>query len=404
MYGIAAERLRETLNWWKTLNYYREVVMPITHPHLVGPVTRTHLSRWRSYERMVLNNSITQLDLREWFPLPSQRETFHGRMLETLTFFPIELFEWNRKSRRTIHIPRELQYLLIRGDYKRIRWEDILWPYEAFVLTLEEPIRLEEDPGMWSSFDTLLVSHIPIEDKGKILRVRLLRRSNGTLLGNFPEQERRLAERFLRNNQFERVQGVMRRGLRKVVDDMGTAQGFRSAELYSTIPGSQYIALPGDRVLIEPDDLVNYISSVIGPTLPRAEALWRSEYMSLTLKLVVGWSLYMESISSESLQTMRLPPGGSRGITGIITSPEYICTIIGKGRLDPTRYVDVDLGKVSSTAFKRPHWRRGHWKREAGTSKNAPKTIRVPPVLVRKDLVPLFGIISGTETIMLPDE
>lgn len=402
MKSVASERLLETLNWWKTLSYRREILMPITHPRLVGPKTAAHIRRWREYEQMVLDNSITELDFREWLELPSQAENFD--FLRALEFFPCELFEWNRKSRRVYHLPASLQYLCTVGNFKRLKWEDILWPYEAFVLTLEQPIELEEAPGVWSSFDTILVSHVPAGSQGKVLNLRLLRRPSGTMLGVLPQSRRTRIERCIATGDNVRAEKILSSCVLSVVTDAGTAQGFRGAQLYSTVPGCENIPSVSDHIRIEPEDLIADREQILGVP-PSEEERWRAGYLSVAMKLVVGWALYMESISTNAFQNMRPPASPpTRGMAGIITAPEHICTVLVQAKLDPARYIQTPEFETTSATFKRPHWRRGHWKRANGAGPNAPKTVRVPPILIRKDLVPFFGIISGTATWIVDED
>lgn len=398
MKSFASERLLETLNWWKALSYRREILMPITHPYLVGPHTQAHITRWRNYEKMVLDNRIEYLDFREWMELDSQGENFD--FLRALEQFPCELFEWNRKSRRAIHVPKGMQFLAVSGDFSRLKWSDVLWPYDSFVLTLEQPIELEDAPGHWSYFDTILVSHVTSPGNTKTLRIRLLRKPDGTMLGVFPEKRRNLLEKHLRAGDVDRAQRVLSSAVQSIVKDAGgTAQGFRSMDLYTTIPGVETVANFNDPVRIEEEDFVAAYERVSGKTATEEEQ-WRMGYMSLAAKLVLGWVLLMESYSQNAILNTRPATSSTRGNAGIITSPELICTILLKGRLDPSRYVETPEYERAATSFKRPHWRRGHWKRERGSPRNARKTVRVPPKLIRADLVPLFGIISGTATWM----
>ena len=52
--------------------------------------------------------------------------------------------------------------------------------------------------------------------------------------------------------------------------------------------------------------------------------------------------------------------------------------------------------------FVRPHWRRGYKRRPKGSAPTAEKTVKVPPVLVREDLVPIYGLVGGTTSIVVP--
>lgn len=158
-----------------------------------------------------------------------------------------------------------------------------------------------------------------------------------------------------------------------------------------------------ERVEIEPENLIaieqrRNPGGVVRETWDDLNDTSKSQYelTSVFLKVALGWMLYLETISSESTvwkpgqQSKNRLMGG--GAPSIITEPERICEIIGKGRINPYE-VTSEPSRRCSKGFVRPHWRRAHYR------KNSPK--RIPPVLVRADLVPLYGIIGGTTTVMI---
>ncbi len=114
--------------------------------------------------------------------------------------------------------------------------------------------------------------------------------------------------------------------------------------------------------------------------------------------------LYLENLSSESLADVQASKCKTRQISGgapaVITEPDRIFEVVGKGRISSNEVSDNKKSR-SSVGFVRPHWRRAHYKRAHGAPQNAPKTIRVPAVLVRADLVPLYGIVGGTSTVVI---
>ena len=65
MPSIATDRLREMLNWWKWLCLAREVgTSPGHYPGMAD--TKQFLTRWRRYERMVLDNTIPHANIADW--------------------------------------------------------------------------------------------------------------------------------------------------------------------------------------------------------------------------------------------------------------------------------------------------------------------------------------------------
>lgn len=413
MHNVASERLYEMLNWWKSLCYAREIGSIIMSPHLVESPSMKFFERWREYDRLVLDNSVPHLRFEDWDEL-TEFLPQKARILSTFIFrsFPFQLFEWNRKSRRVYHIPIGLQYLLMQGRYDRLSWGDVVWPYDAFVLTLERPLEYELNDGSWETFDTILAAKIPAKDNAHEFCIRLLRKPKGITSGILPE---RVIVRVLRlsiAHQDDRALSSLMKGLGRVALDGGTAQGRFSRTCFSSLKDKEgYIDHSSDTIRIEPKDIFDkYTDSgnLIDISDAKSFGKWErlSELYSIATRIVVGWALYMDSmVAANPLQNMYVPPSRPmRGIAGIITNPQSICTVLVKAKLDPARYVETPEREVSSSTFKRPHWRRAHLRRERGAPTSAPKTIRIPPTLIRKDLVPIFGLISGTVTEILDDE
>ncbi len=399
MSSIASERLREMLNWWKWICLAREVASPRQLYRHTGDPER-YLRRWRKFERVVLDNSIEQLHPRDWFErrgaLPEEEPHSVYWRLRAVESFPCELFSWNRTSRRAFHIPENLQCLFISGDYSKWKWEDLLWPYESVILTLEHPLDVEDEPGIWSHYDAILVAHVVHPGRGKVLVMRMLRRPHGPRPDVFPSHELQRVDKHLVAKKRDRAMTVVSHIEDSLIIDQEIPQGSHAGPLYATFDPDLYPTLQ-DFIRIEPDDLA--AKKILIPCRSDDEQHWKMRVNSFALKIVVGWCAYMGHLHSNAYETVRNPTErGTRGITGVITTPEHICTMLTKARLDPGRYYETKELEVPTGMFKRPHWRRGHWKKEAGAGPNAPRTIRVPPMLIRWDLVPIFGIISGTET------
>jgi hypothetical protein len=165
------------------------------------------------------------------------------------------------------------------------------------------------------------------------------------------------------------------------------------------------------KVAIEPKD---FIARLRPEDRKEVEAdgelnLWRFEPISWAARIVVGWCLYRQKLMSTDItwkkRAWKEHQLGKRGVTGVITHVDHICTILNSGRWDPLAHgLDKDFNKIASGFFKRPHWRGRHMRRPPGSPRGAQQTILVHPHLIREDLVPYFGIIGGTNIEVLPEE
>lgn len=401
-------RLAETLNHWKDACWYTQTLLNLafgkkSEQELWYPEQARH---WRTFEQKVFDNSTQYLKTADWMIL---KRTPESDLLFPYQTFPFEFFEWSRKSRRVFEIPADLQHAFATAAFPNITWADVLMPFDSFAVKLATPLVVEDRPGKWTQYDTILVSKITFHDlqgKPSQLIVRVL---GPTFDG---EKEPRLQEK-----DFRRVSLLAKRGQEnEAMEKLKKMWAERSGSLKST-PGWRNLVLhsyktPNRHLEIETEHFIKRLDSDTRQKIKGGieEATWRAEPSSWAAKIAVGVMLYLQSLSNTPLpwREQRQPhrsQKGSRGVTGIITSPEYICAIVGRGIIDPSTYGLNDPNKhEGSQFFVRPHWRRAHMRRSPGSAPNAPKDVKVPPVLVREDLVPLFGIISGTKTKILPEE
>ncbi|OGG51835.1 hypothetical protein A3C18_02740 [Candidatus Kaiserbacteria bacterium RIFCSPHIGHO2_02_FULL_54_11b] len=401
MQNVASERLKHVLNYWYDMCWYSEAtVRTIAGEVPSSPKVPKFLAYWRNYERTVFDNTVVELPHDDWIITAQEVEMFWP--FEAYSHFPFEFFQWSRKSRKSFHLPSQLHHLFAVATYPRIRWGDVLLPFDSFVISLEDPIHAEEQKGMWVLYDAILVTrHSAFYGD---IDIRLLRRPL------VDEAEQRFAA-----NVKDRFEVLLKRGdrektLRFLEKKEATAfaipPGWRATSIY--FGRHMTDATP---IAIEPNDILSLLPSKEVAKMEGGveENLWRFEPLSWAAKIVIGWCLYLQSLPSASLSWKKRERqqyiSGRRGVTGVITQVDHICTILGVGKLDPLRYgLTEDANRVSTGFFKRPHWRRAHMRREPGTPPSAERTQKIPPLLIRRDLIPYFGVIGGTKVEVLPEE
>jgi hypothetical protein len=385
MQNIASERLQEMLNYWKDACMLFEAAGKSTRrPEALPPYIRN----WRQLESRIFDQRNEQLDLNEWdFTGELQGSPFMTRY----GLLPHEFFAWNRKSRRATHLPRELQRPFSVAPFPGTRFGDIKLPFDSFIITLEEPVKVQEtEYGPWTEFDAIWVTRFPW--KGEI-RCRLMRKPA-------PMMER------VRPNAVRRIEIAYRRGARNAAEEFRRTwirwhketidpPGHFIFPLYPA--GVSTKALVADYVTPE-----YFAQDLYGVgTRSQEEIEWRADWTCRIAKIVIGWCLYLKHLPSESYawQEWQQPERGTRGtLTGAITDPSHICSILRISTMDIGKYREKNPDKSGSNFFQWPHWRSGHWKRERGAGPKAPKTVWIEPYEVRKDLMPLFSIHGGQFT------
>lgn len=399
-----SERLALTFATWQMYFFCHEIEVAMLKQQ--GRATNAHMlesQKGTKLPHVILNNQISHLNERDWQPLVfSGIESVAAKQLNFYENFPRELFQWNRTSRRVFHLPHSLEVMLASAEFPDMVWGDILWPFDSFIITVEKPIVVRHPGGIDQVFDTIMVT------KGNTVTGE---RINLRWIQTLPTGDKKLG---LNVSEVERFRNLLKKGR---ISDALMLWEKRIKEirtLYPLMIGSQVTELEirgsSEKLITEAHELFDHLGGIrnaYGNRLYDQSTQSFYEALSVSLRLTVGLMLYLETISKESAewQSVERKKAGvmSGGSPSIITQPENICFIVGKGRIDPSE-VTADTGRRCDKGFVRPHWRRAHYRRSPGSALDAPKTHRIPPVLVRADLVPLYGIIGGTSTVLISEE
>ncbi len=408
MQTIVSERLSRMLRFWKDVCWSCEMLAHTTVPGAdieatLRDVMPPAVSRYETFERLVYDQTVQKLTLSDWLPTRKQNETFVK--LQSFRMFPLEFFEWSRKSRRSFELPAGLSRVFGLATYPKMDWSDVILPYDSFAIVLEEPLRVEEQEDIWLEYDTILVTKLPLLGH---IQMRLI---NKPVVAededHVPDNVKRRIRMFIERGETEKAERWVTTEFETVEKRIVVTPGWRTTVLFSDadIETKTSVALEVADFAARPEFHLraNELEGGIEGNL------WRLEPFSIAAKIVVGWCMYMDSLTSTDIawreKRRKKVVRGSRGVTGVITEIDHICTVLGKARLDASVYSGTEVSQnASSGFFKRPHWRRRHKKRPPGTPPGSPKTVRVPTLLIRPDLVPFFGIIGGTHTKIVDDD
>lgn len=400
-YPDVSERLSNTFGTWHI--YYCLFEAEVQAMSKVSPIRKEEFKTAQCANQLaktILDQTVQNIELKDWNPHPRFKKvssTFTS--LEFYNTFPQELFMWNRLSRRAFQIPHSLEAMLACATFPEMKWSDVLWPFESFFIGLEKPLKVLHHGNFIEEFDSFMITRLHNgTEKNFSLAIRWFQSP--------PRERMRLGMTMKETKRFRKS---IRDGDIRRATDICQKAGRRMHRLQPTMYGSQRALLDvnfeEDSLRLEPRDLCA-AKEEPWDTLPKSLHSF-FECLSVTLKIAVGWMLYLETLSQDTVewksgQTAR-PRVMSGGVPSIITEPDKICTVVGKGRIDPSE-VTSETSRRCSKGFVRPHWRRAHYRRPAGSSPDAPKSQRVPPVLVRADLVPLYGIVGGTTTVVIPED
>ena len=120
---------------------------------------------------------------------------------------PLSVLAWNHHSRRIFHLTSESQTLLDATSLGGIKWKDIKFPFESFLVTLEEPIidshGTEYDAILLAKIDSFFPKHLQ-QREDALIELRLL----PTTLAEykkFSKNEKRRIDVSLHNKNYEEI-------------------------------------------------------------------------------------------------------------------------------------------------------------------------------------------------------
>lgn len=373
---IQIERLEQLLRLWEDMNFLTHLMglserkLGVEKPTpLEGP-----LLHWRDLREDLLHGRVSE---------NSKKYEVDSELLEILphTSLPFEFESWTKSSRRVFEISHELQILLSLTSLQDVKWSEIRWPFESFVVALAEPLYQSDQ-----DFDTILVSRDPRGPgkDGVVLSIRLI--SNKL-------------EQFHPLSQFEKSQllSQYKNGKHDKVSDK--VMRTLNREILGT---SRATALPLDKIG-ECRVTESYDQLLTKAGFGQLEA----EGNDHAIRIVLGLCLYLYSLPSQSShrsdwqtvqskQKSQLSGRDSRAIS----DGANVCSVSSTFKLTREEKELVQRLRGRAISELSAHFRRGHWRRPPGQGQNpeALKTVWVRPTLVLKDKLKEGEVPGGAIT------
>lgn len=386
----STECLEQALNLWedycfvmkKMARFLEKVDEPFGYP-IDGPLVNAP-----QFREVLLKQSVDYLEFGRFIP-----ESAFLKELGDIAWLPTALFAWTRNSRKVYHLPCPIQTAFSGISLKDICWKDIKWPFESFLLTLEDPI---VDTTTGHSFNGILVSNMAKALDGWI----------GVYNFHFFSAE---LSQFHKMSSFEKerfIKWIKTGEGDKVIAKVDSIDAFVKGKFVE----SAMIAV--DKVM---DDRLNnidegfkqtdrMISKEIREKFGRDDAVDEYEDYSLIMKgihIVANLCLYLYAFPAIAASSPRQKHTneGKKASVGrkAITDKAEIFTITSENFLTAEDYRVIDEIKRSRASHQKCiHWRRGHWRKEPGKGHilDAPKSILVKPTLVNDHLI-LEGLLPG---------
>lgn len=318
---------------------------------------------------------------------------------------PLALYKWMKQSRRVFHINTELQALLNTILITNVKWSDILFPFDAFIITFDDPITFFDGNSHFVCKCVMVsqtrTGEFPELNEPNFLQFRMFEENQGYQI---PTLTKRSIKAAMDKGQWRKATKLVCRENEKMENDnrLGEAViSFKIDDLQNSKVSTSALKLIKEQTGEE----VQYI------VRNQEQTSWKQEHYASwdkVIRLVVGTCLYLATLPSNSphksawKKTQRTNKSTDKSA---ITQEAQVCTVTNTHKLtaDEKKAVSsINRKNQGSGSEKCAHSRRGFWRKQAGKSNDplAPKCIMVRPALIRPDRLPKGGVISGTKTII----
>lgn len=366
-------RLEQTLTIWEDYAYLiglRLRCMAVTDYRrtwkqsavaVVGPQ-----KHWREFRRYLLSFRDGDGFDRARFVDP---DLWNDLGTSVLAHIPPMLAAWTAYSRHVFHVSAELQHLLELTSVSRLRWKDVLWPYDAFAITLDQSI--VADDGV--VFDSILVSRKVYVQEPKTHPFNLAFLVLPQALDRHPRIDWRQRSRF------DRLAS-----LGKIAELRTEVEAFHDQFVPTRNSASRIDA--GGIAYHAEDHIVDILDTMRKEQA--GEGLIQS--YDIALRVIVSLCAYLSTLPPQSGNLVEATEAPADPEIRGIVSGAHVCTVLSSYTLSTEeRHLLGPTEGMHQVRQRSPHWRRGHFRREPGQGHNphAPRCVMVRPTLVRKDLL-----------------
>lgn len=356
-----------------------------------GPVK--HWSELRSY--LLHSRETKTFDTKRFV---SKQKLPMGGVLATL---PYVLYKWTRESRRIFHISKDLYDLLSAMSLKNVEWQDVLFPFDTFLITLEKPISIKTREYELI-FSCIFVCKMRAGElsglKGKnYLQFRIIDQKQGYLI---PERIKRSIKQAFDNNNWGRASNLMEREHKKMI------KNGKAGDSVFTLGMND---LKNKKVSVSVQSLLeSQWGHSIGDHNNREEGFQfveeDIEAWDQVIKIALGLCLYLKTLPSKTSHTTGWKQIIKKGLIdkNAITREAQVCSVTSMHKLSSVEQESVDAinrGKGSGVE-KCAHYRRGYYRRLPNAGVDSPRCKIVRPTIVRADRLPEGAVPGGAKTML----
>lgn len=327
---------------------------------------------WNEYRDHILN--LSPLDSSSYdagrFSMPEEPSRFYP----ILKNFPEALANWTTSSRRVYSLSRELAALLTATSLRDLTWRDVSFPFNSFVITLEQPIA--DSKGF--EYDCLLIAKGPVAGMSVLLF--------GTDFKLYQPHTDKLKERWralLRKKRFDELYNQFSKS--KFLPS-SSILGVNVNSLDEPVIDSLRRMFRNTKTVIVRGDIIdNKVKSMEGP------------FGEVMTHIVVGFCLYLTTLpygsTYKSDWQAGITPDERRRNPKAIMNRADICSVGSNIRLTTEQIKLIESLGTQANREVSSHFRQGHFRRPPGKGNDpeAKKTVHVSPAFVNRT-----NLVKGT--------
>jgi hypothetical protein len=328
-------------------------------------VLRQRLYRsWPNFRSFILNYSGRQLT----------EDYFAEADKMGMPDIALMLLAWNHFSRRVYSIDESLQVLLSTTSVDGIRWEDVYFPFESFLITL--PIPIPNRDGILHD-SLLFLRNQPEWGDKSILILPLPMTLNGCGLSRFDKRRLLMAAH---QGEFLRLADLTKEAL--------------SEKRFPRLP---FVCERIDGGIMVSDTMLNPFGGATNDPILNGNN-WPE--WQLAIRIVVGFCMYLEHRpGAEGSDWIPVPKIRRHPDRRAISNAAQICSVAS---IYPVAETELRRFRESKSLYEvSAHWRAAHKRRPPGMGSDpaAEKTVKIPTVLVRRDRLEPGELPGGSKQI-----
>lgn len=381
--------LEGALKWWEDVAL---VYNMMRHMKTVGRIRKSDYQKLVDFPGLFRGELLTAGDQNK--QTPSKRFAFEetNELNSLLNTLGLALYRWNHCSRRVFSLGDDLRLMLEATSFKSVKWNEVPWPFDCFVLAFEKPIAIGQNCSVSAVIWVNLEKVDPVYYANHRNIMILLPTGLENFVGSTPKQCMQLL-RNMQNMDMLANEKWMKRWDQNVCGEANS-------------PGSIWVAMA--EAVNQSIETRGSVASTY-PTEGAPIAISQERVLEIA-RLVAAFAFYLTTLSvntpehRERVQPGPIPPAIKRNDPRLVSLASNVCRVTSSFTLSTEeKEVVEDVLMRERTGQLVPQWRRGHFRRPPGMGLDitAARTVWVEPYFANVRHLPEGSLPGGAHMRVL---